>query len=70
MMQSQNYSIWYLGCGEVELASWSVMKHISTKKFVASHELTLSSSWLLTEDSINNVLMTFSIASYDKISSD
>ena len=40
------------------------------QKFVASHELTLSSSCLLTADSIDNVLMTSSVANYDKISSD
>ena len=40
------------------------------KKIVVSHELTLSSSCLLTADSIDNVLITFSVVSYDKISSD
>ena len=70
MMQSQNYSIWHLRSGEVESASWSEMKHILSKTIVASHELTLSSSCLITADRIENVLIIFSIASYDKIFSD
>ena len=37
---------------------------------VASHELTLSSSCLITADGIGSVLMIFSIASNNKISSD
>ena len=60
----QNYSIWHLESGEVEPASWSVMKYTLSKTIVASHESTLSSSRLLTADSINNVLMTFSIVSW------
>ena len=73
MMHSQNYSTWHLGSGEVEpakLANWSVIKQILSKKFVASHELTLSFSCLLAADNIDNVLMTLSFASYDKISPD
>ena len=46
------------------------MRRNLSKEFVASHELTLSSSCLLIADSIDNMLMTFSVASYDKISSD
>ena len=37
---------------------------------VASHELTLSSSCRITADGIGRVLMIFSIASNNKISSD
>ena len=43
-----------------------MIKHILSQKFVASHKLALSS----TAHRIDNVLMIFSIASYDKISSD
>ena len=38
------------------------------QEFVASHELTLSSSCLITADRTDNVLMIFSVVSYDKIS--
>ena len=37
---------------------------------VASHELTLSSSCLITADRIGSVLTIFSVASYNKLSSD
>ena len=51
MMQSQNYSLCYLGSGAGKL-----VMHILSKKFVASHELTLSSSCLITAERLGNLL--------------
>ena len=51
MMQSQNYSLCYLGSGAGKL-----VMHILSKKFVASHELTVSSSCLITVERLDNFL--------------
>ena len=51
MMQSQNYSLCYLGSGAGKL-----VMHVLSKKFVASHELTLSSSCLITAEGLDNLL--------------
>ena len=50
MMQSQNYSLCYLGSGAGKL-----VMHILSKKIVASHELTLSSSCLIRAERLDNL---------------
>ena len=47
-----------------------MIRHILSKMSVASHELTPSSSCLIKADTIGSVLVIFSVASYNKISSD
>ena len=71
MMQSQNYmASWKWRSGDSKAGKVISDEVYFEQKIVPSHELTLSSSCLLTADSIDNVLMTFFVASYDKIPSD